>query len=382
MMPLPFRCEGACAFRSTVFARAPITIYVIAALMMLDAAGGEDASKSWLAVVLLDSGTKQVEAFVRDLTKTAEVRASVGDLEGYKLYDLVELPGMIGDQSDAGVITALGTRDVTVLLATGFTKTVPVQQLRGKINFRSDAITAMDTVGNTLAVGDVVKIQSPGSSESGATGTIKHIYKGALFLHDFKRPKDAGMFVTRSRNVVLAGMRVRAPGTIPASNSALPGGRGGFGGPRGGGGVGGGGRGRGDTLIGKTVRITSGPQKGRIGIVKAATGTHVSVELHSYQKKVSLRRDQVTEIGDRQGQLPSVPTAVSGAGAGAYGLGATTPFIGGSTTPYIAGGSTTPFVGGGSMTPAYGTCAHMRDIGLSVWCCRDRFLPQVVALTC
>lgn len=55
--------------------------------------GAADGETALLATVLLDSGMKQVQAFVRDLTLSAEVVTSLRDVEGYQLYDLVETDG-------------------------------------------------------------------------------------------------------------------------------------------------------------------------------------------------------------------------------------------------------------------------------------------------
>lgn len=56
-------------------------------------ASGAEGETALLATVLLDSGMKQVQAFVRDLTLSAEVVTSMRDVEGYQLYDLVETDG-------------------------------------------------------------------------------------------------------------------------------------------------------------------------------------------------------------------------------------------------------------------------------------------------
>jgi transcription elongation factor len=360
-------------------------------------AGGNNsdsaATATWLATILLDSGTmKQVQAFVRDLTKSTDVVTSSASysVEGYELHDLVELDSTIGagdgpdgsnsSNTDAGVIIALGQRDVTVLMTTGIARTVRVEHLRGKINARSQQTQATDILGQALEVGDVVKVQQGGDKDR--TGTIKHIYKIHLFLHDYTRPMHSGMFVARSRMCVLAGTRVKAPGTIPASNS---GGAAAFGGAgRGqpmmarGGGPGFIRRPAVDDFAGATVRVTKGPHKGKIGIVKSMTFSHVAVEMHSGLKTISFPRDQVMKVearvsGDaftRNGgvapfaQLPG-PSAAAAAGvAGGPGMGGQTPFIGGggATPAYGLGGGhyggamggATPAYGLGGATPAFG----------------------------
>jgi transcription elongation factor SPT5 len=296
----------------------------------------------------------------------------------------VEVEGSASDHAAAteqGVIVGLAQRDVTVLLTTGVTRSVPVQHLRGKVNARSATSQAIDVLGNALEVGDVVKVNA--GDAAGATGTIRHISKFHLFLYNFTRPANGGFFVARSRMCALAGTRVKAPGTIPASNAAsamgasafgggagggrlggsfgavAAGGRpGGFGGRPGGGPGGAGGFGQQHELVGRTVRVTKGPHKGKIGIVKSGTFSHVAVEMHSGLKLLSLPKEQVTAIEARVGAtMPGHAFTAAGAPAGAAGgAGGTTPF------PYIGGGGATPAPGYGASTgyalggatPAYG----------------------------
>lgn len=352
--------------------------------------GGDASTATWLATILLDSGgMKQVQAFVRDLTKSTDVVTSTaGNVEGYELHDLVEMDSGIGSSdgpdgsnggsTEAGVIIALGQRDVTVLMTTGVSRTVPVQHLRGKINMRSERSQAFDILGQPLEIGDVVKVQG-GSENRDRTGTVKHIYRIHLFLHDFTRPMHSGMFVARSRLCVLAGTRVKAPGTIPASNAATAGGLGA--GAFGGAGRGqmmarGGAAGPGfirrpavDDFAGATVRITKGPQKGKIGIVKSMTFSHVAVEMHSGLKTISFPRDHVMKVEARVSGDALKGGAAAGGHAGGYlpagapmpapaAIGGQTPFIGGmgGATPAYGGGlgGATPAFGLGGATPAVG----------------------------
>lgn len=83
-----------------------------------------------------------------------------------------------------------------------------------------------------------------------------------------------------------SGMEFMSPRrSSPMHPSSGGGGVGGFGGG-GGGGPGGGGRGRGRVsrdrdIIGTTIKITKGPYKGNIGIVKDATQSTARIELHT-----------------------------------------------------------------------------------------------------
>nr|2E70_A Chain A, Transcription elongation factor SPT5 [Homo sapiens] len=61
------------------------------------------------------------------------------------------------------------------------------------------------------------------------------------------------------------------------------------------------GRGRRDNeLIGQTVRISQGPYKGYIGVVKDATESTARVELHSTCQTISVDRQRLTTVGSRR----------------------------------------------------------------------------------
>jgi len=137
-------------------------------------------------------------------------------------------------------------------------------------------------------VRDVVKcIDGP---HSGRQGEIKHLYRNYAFLHSRMMLDNGGIFVCKCRHLQLAGGgKVTSGGGGGVSNAGgLPGfmsprlsspahpsqgggnrggGGGGFRGGRGGRGRGGN-VGRDRELIGQTIKITQGPYKGHIGIVK------------------------------------------------------------------------------------------------------------------
>merc|ERR1719510_1269444 len=83
------------------------------------------------------------------------------------------------------------------------------------------------------------------------------------------------------------------------------------GGARGGSGGGRGrGRGRGNIgrdrdLIGQTIKITQGPYKGHIGIVKDATESTARVELHSKCQTISVDRGRISVINKGSGSGPA-----------------------------------------------------------------------------
>ena len=95
------------------------------------------------------------------------------------------------------------------------------------------------------------------------------------------------------------------------------------------------------TLIGKTVRITQGPYKGYVGMVKDATDTTARVELHTKCQTISVDLVRLSVI-DSSKPVSRTP--------------------GGSlTTPMLTLGSQTPMAGLGSRTPMYGSQTPMHD---------------------
>lgn len=318
-------------------------------------APNQDASTTYLAVLLLDSGQKTVEIFVRDLQLSNEVVTSIGTVEGYEQYDLVEVPGVTDGQPQAGVLIGIGQREVKVLLHTNTVKSFPVSSLRGRLASGNGGTTnahAVDINGAQLSVGDVVKVLS--GPQKDATGTIKHIYRMHLFLHNYIFPDNAGMFVPRSRHVVLATTnKLRSiNGNDPSSSSNSVTAIGGVGKNTG--------RRNTSSNLGKSVRIKKGRFVGRIGIVRNETDTHYSVELHQAQQKhVTVAHGDVDLIDNTTMQMmPNHNLYANGGGTMMGGttpfLGGATPMIGGSATPAYGIGGATPMYGGGGKTPMYG----------------------------
>lgn len=144
------------------------------------------------------------------------------------------------------------------------------------------------------------KIQVIDGPHSGFSGEIKHLYRNYAFLYSVEFLQNGGIFVCKTKHLQLAGgskivpnaelgtgmefMSPRRSSPMHPSSGGGGGGVGGFGG--GGGGGPGGGRGRGRVsrdrdIIGTTIKITKGPYKGNIGIVKDATQSTARIELHT-----------------------------------------------------------------------------------------------------
>ena len=105
------------------------------------------------------------------------------------------------------------------------------------------------------------------------------------------------------------------------------------------------------TLIGKTVRITQGPYKGYVGIVKDATDATARVELHTKCQTISVDLVRLTIVDLARGaSVNRTP------GGGSFF--ATPSHVAGSQTPTASSSSNT---GGGGRTPMYGSQTPMHD---------------------
>ena len=119
--------------------------------------------------------------------------------------------------------------------------------------------------------------------------------------------------------------------------------------------------GRDRDLIGQTIKITQGPYKSHIGIVKDATETTARVELHSKCQTIMVDRSRIAIVGGpARGSISTYTRTPNYSGTGTPMYGANTPGHGGRTPMY---GSQTPMYEAGGRTPHYGsqTPSHGED---------------------
>lgn len=123
----------------------------------------------------------------------------------------------------------------------------------------------------------------------GRKGRVLHTYQSFFaFLHNRDYNENGGVFVTRARSLVSLAPKGNAMklGTTDLSkmNPAMTGGVGGM--------VGSGNMGRGprDRLIGVTVTVTKGPNKGYVGTIKDTNGPIARVELVTGNKVISIEK--------------------------------------------------------------------------------------------
>ncbi|XP_050095989.1 transcription elongation factor SPT5 [Anopheles aquasalis] len=324
-------------------------------------------------VLVSDLTMHELEVLPRDLQLCTDMATGVDSLGIYQWGDLVQL-----DAQTVGVIVRLERENFHVLGMHGKViecKPTALQKRRENRN-----TIALDWDQNQIRRKDIVKVME--GPHTGRDGEIKHLYRNLAFLHSRMYTENGGIFVVKTRHVQLAGGNKNAlPGNpmmspfggglmSPRIHSPMhpSGGRGGgsSGGPtRGGRGGGGGGRGgarvsRDREILGRTIRITGGPYKGAVGIVKDATETTARVELHSSCQTISVDRNHIAVVDGkavvREGSMSSYMRTPSRTPASSYG--AQTPVYSGSKTPLH--GSQTPQYDPGSRTP-YGSMTPSHD---------------------
>ncbi|KAI8368614.1 hypothetical protein EDC96DRAFT_607250 [Choanephora cucurbitarum] len=326
-----------------------------------------------IVTLLSDASLKEVRVFAKDLREAAEVMFGKTVIGNYELHDLVQL-----DFYTVGVIVKVNRDSFQVLTQNGEMRTVQPHQITNKRD--SNKAVATDANGNSIRSGDTV--MEVGDKR---TCSILHLYRHLAFLHSREHSENFGVWVTNTRSIVSATTRSRSLAQPKLQNPPYNngygrddrganghgfdgrGGRGGARGGRGGAYGGRGGRGGRDNLVSKTVRISQGPHKGYIGIVKEATDTQARVELHTNSKVLNVDKShlmildaQGNPIGQAAPDRFDSPANNGGfarpmATPSRYGEGAMTPMHGaasGSRTPaWNASGSKTPAWNSGARTP-------------------------------
>jgi transcription elongation factor SPT5 len=160
-----------------------------------------------------------------------------------------------------------------------------------QITLRRDSHRAIatDAQGHEIRVRDNMK-EIDGEMRK---GHVLHIHQSTYaFLYNREIAENGGVFVTRARSLV--SVAPKGPGVgmdLSKMNPAMMGGGGGMVGsgimtraPR-------------DRLIGVSVMVTKGLQKGYVGTVKETNGNMVRVELVTGNKVISIEKDKLRMKG-------------------------------------------------------------------------------------
>eukprot|EP01018_Ginkgo_biloba_P037558 Gb_30110 [translate_table: standard] len=259
-----------------------------------------------VVVIVSDTMHEEFQVFADDVVESNEDTSALTKLGDscYELYDLVLL-----DQMNFGVIVHVEVDGCHVLGAIPekpHAATVKLRDIKKKLFDRYSK--ASDQRGNTIALKDVVKIVEGPSS--GKQGTVEHIHRGMIFIHDSQHPYNGGYICARSQSCLAfggdnsnrpAGTKTSSLGSRTNFNQPPPQGTLSRRPPRPITGPGGVGRGRtgpsqGENLVnGKIVKMRVGQYKGYRGRVVGVQGQLVRIELESQMKVVTVPRNQIAE---------------------------------------------------------------------------------------
>ncbi|KAH9383944.1 hypothetical protein HPB48_025884 [Haemaphysalis longicornis] len=275
-----------------------------------------------MVVLFSDLTMHELKVLPRDLQLCADMATGVDSLGQFQWGDLVQL-----DPQTVGVIVRLEKENFQVLNMHGKVVQVKHQSVTKKCDARK--AVALDSDQNQIQVRDIVKVID--GPHSGRQGDVKHIFRNFAFLHSRMMLENGGIFVCKTRHLLLAGstrvdcfkcdMRLRlhvlsswllavANGRRTFVSTCAPKGRGR------------GGR-RDSELIGQTIKITQGPYKGHIGIVKDATETTARVELHTKCQTISVDRSRIAVVGRSAVAAVRDPLTLTKAEDKEYGLAVT-----------------------------------------------------------
>lgn len=312
-------------------------------------------------VLVSDLTMHELEVLPRDLQLCSDMATGVDSLGQFQWGDMVQL-----DPQTVGVIVRLEKENFHVLGMQGKVIECKPQALQKR---RENRFTmALDSEQNTIQKKDIVKVID--GPHAGRNGEIKHLYRNFAFLQSRMYLDNGGIFVCKTRHLQLAGgnknvstnnnlslgfmsPRIQSPMHPSGRGGMTPRGRGGRGAGRGGGVT------RDRELIGNTIKITGGPYKGNVGIVKDATGSTARVELHSTCQTISVDRSHIAGVG--------APTK-DGSSSFYSRTPGRTPTLGAQTPTYRDTGIKTPMHGSqtpiydiGNRTPHYGSATPSHD---------------------
>merc|ERR1712223_1909260 len=315
-----------------------------------------------LIVLFSDVTMHELKVLPRDLQLCSDIATGVDSLGQYSFGEMVQL-----NAQTVGVIIQIQKENFQILNMHDQVVVLKATALQKKRENRN--ATALDYNNNPIQRSDIVKVTE--GKYVGMQGEIKHLYRVYVFVHSSKMVENGGIFVCKSKHLELAGgskpkiiqqgntpymsPRIMSPRIgSPMHNSQTSNTNGGIGGSPG---IG---RGRVNDrdkkFIGQTVKITQGPYKSHIGIVKDATEATARIELHSKCQTISVDRSRIATIGGpSKGSISTYTRTPSYGGGGTPMYGSTTPggSHGGRTPMY---GSQTPMYGdSGSRTPHYGS---------------------------
>lgn len=285
---------------------------------------------------LSDLSQTEITVFSRDLKAASDIGGS-NQIGQYELHDLVQMNPQV-----VGCIVDIERDQISVLTQDGQVRNMSPSSISMKVTKGSQFAT--DRTGHEIRVGDTVKE----TSGQGRQGTILHIFRSSVFLHNRDISENLGVFVSRATNVAtIATKGARNEDELSTMNPNM---KGGMAPPRlpsrGGSRI---------RLVGKLVTIGRGSQyKGMNGRVKDENDLIVRIELEAKNKVVTVDKTKVL-INDNGRKVPFMEFASQRGGPGGGPQQRSFGGPGGGSAP--GGGATPSWASGansGSKTPAFG----------------------------
>ncbi|KAK8965315.1 hypothetical protein KSP40_PGU017846 [Platanthera guangdongensis] len=247
-------------------------------------------------IIASDTTKEDIRVFADNVVKSSEVTSGITKLGDYELQDLVLLNNKL-----FGVIIRVESEAFQVLKGVPDRPEVMLVKLR-EINSKIDKrVNAQDGRKNIISVKDIVRVLE--GPCKGKQGPVQHIHKGILFIHDRHHLEHAGFICVKAQSCIVVGgsndrqgaNKFDARFSLRPSSPYLQSPRRPPRGPTDNGGrFNRGGRGN-DTLVGRTIKIRSGPFKGYRGRVVEVTGALVRIELDSQMKIIAVKRDDISD---------------------------------------------------------------------------------------
>lgn len=206
---------------------------------------------------------------------------NVAKSNDYSLDDLVQFEVEIGGEEGVGVVIRIldAENSVAVFDSLGQIRNIPCKSVRLLANFNEVAGNSNFSAGDfSLKQGDRVSEQN-----SGAFYKVLHIYKSLAFV----RPLSGAIPSGTASITVLPLNSISKPRPVPSFR------------PQGGPATGPVGH-----MIGKSVTITGGPQKGYVGFVKQIADNIARVELHTNGKIISVAVDKLALVSNGKSKGP------------------------------------------------------------------------------
>lgn len=234
--------------------------------------------------IITDTSQMTITVFSKDLRAAGEAGGTATSINNLDVQDLVQI-----DATTVGVVIKSDMEAVRVLDQNGSVVLRLPSQLQ-KIEPGRHVAVATDKAGTEIRVGDGVK-EAIGENK---TGTILHIHRGFVFVHDRTRVENSGLWVARCTGIITTmskgreqQTKVDLSGLAPHLRQQNGAAAAGMAPPQ---------RPGRDRIIGQHVHIRKGMYKGHKGLVKDATATTARVELQSKNKTINVPKQDLSVV--------------------------------------------------------------------------------------